>query len=127
MLMTKKCVFNKNKDCVDCGECYRCELDNNKICDNCGKCMEKEGIDLRAIKIDEVLDMPQDIDEYIEDDFVLDDLNKDDENSQDIYEKGDYEYIEDNDDLIEMLYDENKFHKMADEVFPGLIKLKRKK
>lgn len=31
-----------------------CDLYENKICDNCGKCLEDEGIDIRAIKIEDI-------------------------------------------------------------------------
>lgn len=31
-----------------------CDLYENKICDNCGKCLEKDGIDIRAIKIEDI-------------------------------------------------------------------------
>ena len=31
-----------------------CDLYENKICDNCGKCLEDQGIDIRAIKIEDI-------------------------------------------------------------------------
>lgn len=31
-----------------------CDLYENKICDNCGKCLEEDGIDIRAIKIEDI-------------------------------------------------------------------------
>ncbi|MGG7077551.1 hypothetical protein [Clostridium sardiniense] len=31
-----------------------CDLYQNKICDNCGKCLEEDGIDIRAIKIEDI-------------------------------------------------------------------------
>ena len=31
-----------------------CDLFSKKICDNCGKCLEDEGIDIRAIKIEDI-------------------------------------------------------------------------
>lgn len=31
-----------------------CDLYENKICDNCGKCLENEGVDIRAIKIEDI-------------------------------------------------------------------------
>ena len=31
-----------------------CDLYENKICDNCGKCLEESGIDIRAIKIEDI-------------------------------------------------------------------------
>lgn len=134
--MSKKCIFDKNKICNDCGECYKCELNSNKICNNCGKCMEKEGFDLKEIKIDEVLDMPEYEDEYedLEENLFKDeryiDLTQLTEEFKD-NEKGsepiEWEYIEEHEDIKEILNDENKFNKMANEIFPGLIKISRKK
>ena len=31
-----------------------CDLFSKKICDNCGKCLEEDGIDIRAINIDDI-------------------------------------------------------------------------
>jgi len=31
-----------------------CDIYEKKICDNCGKCLEEEGIDIRAIKIEDI-------------------------------------------------------------------------
>ena len=31
-----------------------CDLYSKKICDNCGKCLEEEGIDIKAIKIEDI-------------------------------------------------------------------------
>ncbi len=31
-----------------------CDIYENKICDNCGKCLEMEGIDTKAIKIEDI-------------------------------------------------------------------------
>ena len=31
-----------------------CDIYENKICDNCGKCLEMEGVDIRAIKIEDI-------------------------------------------------------------------------
>lgn len=31
-----------------------CDIYENKICDNCGKCLEMEGVDVRAIKIEDI-------------------------------------------------------------------------
>lgn len=37
--MSKYCILDPEKLCIDCGECDRCDLDKDKICDNCGKCL----------------------------------------------------------------------------------------
>ncbi len=52
--MEKFCIFESEKICSDCGECYRCDLNSTKKCNNCGKCLELEGYDTKAIKIDEI-------------------------------------------------------------------------
>lgn len=31
-----------------------CDIYENKICDNCGKCLEIDGVDIKAIKIEEI-------------------------------------------------------------------------
>lgn len=31
-----------------------CDLYGRKICDNCGKCLEEEGVDIKAIKIEDI-------------------------------------------------------------------------
>lgn len=50
----KKCVFDDNKECVQCGECDKCDLDPGKLCDNCGKCIGLDA-DSRAIEIEDVI------------------------------------------------------------------------
>lgn len=50
------CVFNNKKSCTDCGECEKCDLNPNKKCNNCGKCLEMQGYDMKAIKIDEIIE-----------------------------------------------------------------------
>jgi hypothetical protein len=54
--MSKICIFNEKRVCVNCGECEICELNSNKKCNNCGECLELEGYDVKAIKIDEVFE-----------------------------------------------------------------------
>lgn len=54
--MNKTCIFNEKKLCDECGDCMRCDLDSSKLCNNCGKCLEMEGYDLKAIKIDDIID-----------------------------------------------------------------------
>ena len=54
--MSKICIFNEKRVCVNCGECEICEINSNKKCNNCGECLELEGYDVKAIKIDEVFE-----------------------------------------------------------------------
>ncbi len=62
--MNKQCIFNSNKTCDGCGECDKCDLNSNKKCTNCGKCLEIQGYDMKAIKIDEIIENTNDIDEF---------------------------------------------------------------
>jgi len=66
--MSKICIFSEIKICDNCGECEVCELNSNKKCNNCGKCLELEGYDVKAIKIDEVFEAEEVVEE-LEDDF----------------------------------------------------------
>lgn len=50
----KKCVFDDNKECIQCGECDKCDLDPGKLCNNCGKCIGLDA-DSRAIEIEDVI------------------------------------------------------------------------
>ncbi|MFD3157120.1 hypothetical protein ACFIJ5_09710 [Haloimpatiens sp. FM7330] len=146
--MTKYCIFDKNKVCDDCGECYKCELDPKKTCDNCGKCMELEGYDVKQIKIDEVLETPDEVKQYKKESYeeniqnILDNMNLTDEEKKKVEEfkkkieenknkvndddNLEMEYIDDNEGIKDILNDESKFKNMADEVFPGFIKINGK-
>lgn len=78
--MVKMCILNERKECDNCNECNLCDLDRNKICNNCGKCLQMEGIDIRAIKIDEIIEGEEEQDYFSveckeepgEDDFIYD-------------------------------------------------------
>lgn len=45
-----------------------CDMYENKICDNCGKCLEIDGVDIKAIKIDEIA-KTQDENKILEEEF----------------------------------------------------------
>lgn len=100
------CVFDFEKQCDDCNECNICDLDKNKICNNCSKCLELEGMDTRAIKIDEISEENEI--EYFQGDDNLKD-SKDDEFL--------YDFIDDIQDIDDILKKEN-------EEYPGLFKIK---
>ncbi|NEZ46167.1 hypothetical protein FDF74_02945 [Clostridium niameyense] len=145
----KKCILNSNKICDNCGECTICDLDRNKKCNNCGKCLEKEGYDTKAIKINEIIQKEQ----FVEEKELKKVLEEDEKEykSLDSYENNDtstiledyddnfsddksyaiennenikIEYIDDVDGLSEIIQDEERLSNIADEEFPGLIKLK---
>ncbi|GFZ29600.1 hypothetical protein CSC2_01260 [Clostridium zeae] len=115
-----------------------CDIFPNKACDNCGKCLENEGVDLKAIKIE---DIARNVDEndFVEEELIeldennYDDLDLDsvdDENDEVIYEDEEYEdawdHIEYIDDLQDILDDDISIQKLTEEVYPGLIKIKRR-
>lgn len=144
----KKCIFDDNKFCDDCGKCDICDLDPNKICNNCGKCLEEQGIDTKAIKIDEIIEDEEYADEIqleeanlaannededSDDEYLDDDYSKEDDSSN--YDEVDYidvmdmkvEFIDDINGLSEVLEDNSKSDSLFEEQFPGLIKLKPSK
>jgi hypothetical protein len=51
--MTKLCLLDNAKECMDCGECEICDLDQNKICDNCCRCLGDA--DYNAIEVTEII------------------------------------------------------------------------
>jgi len=48
-----------------------CDIYENKICDNCGKCLELEGIDTKAIKIEDIA-KNQEENSVLEEEFLED-------------------------------------------------------
>ncbi|NOV80201.1 tRNA U34 5-methylaminomethyl-2-thiouridine-forming methyltransferase MnmC [Clostridium saccharobutylicum] len=48
-----------------------CDIYENKICDNCGKCLEMEGIDTKAIKIEDIA-KTQEENALLEEEFLND-------------------------------------------------------
>lgn len=94
------CIFSNKKTCTDCGECEKCDLNANKKCNNCGKCLEMEGYDMKAIKIDEI----------IEDDLDLKEAKIKLENNKEIVapttSENDMKEVEEEFEQREELYDE---------------------
>lgn len=122
-----------------------CDIYENKICDNCGKCLEEQGIDIKAIKIE---DIAKDVEEnkVLEEEYKrelaelkLSMSKKEEEDLKRAYEKFQHEHAdvfneeyEDAFDHIEYLEDEDFFEEgnleeMTEEIFPGLRKIKKKK
>lgn len=126
-----------------------CDIYENKICDNCGKCLELNGIDTRAIKIEDIAKTKEE-NEVLEEEFLNDlkasldeeDLNEIEENNlslQEIYKRfgkslnnseefdatlGDEEY-EDAFDHIEYLDEIESLDEMTEEVYPGVRRYKK--
>lgn len=114
------CILKTTKLCDDCGECDICDLDRTKMCDNCGKCMENGNSDYREVLVDHIYDADSnDSSEEIE----LINTNISEEDDENLNET-DYELIDDIDGLSEIMEDPE--HEYIEEVFPGLLKLKKR-
>jgi hypothetical protein len=126
---TIKCIFDSNKVCDDCGECDRCDLDSHKTCDNCGKCLNIEKSDMRAVRVDEVVDNIDDALDYedelkaLDSDLQVGTADADEDDGEEGNEV--WEYIDDVEGLNDLLNDKEKFEKYAEEEYPGLIKLRK--
>ncbi|MGM9934216.1 hypothetical protein [uncultured Clostridium sp.] len=128
-----------------------CDIFENKICDNCGKCLEMEGIDTKAIKIE---DIAKNIEEnaVLEEEFAndlksnlnedeLDEINKENLDLKEIYsrfginsssfdenyDEEEYEDAFEHIEYIEELSDLNDadFEDMTEEVYPGVRRFKK--
>lgn len=115
-----------------------CDIYPNRICDNCGDCLKEEGIDVRAIKIE---DIAKNVEEnaFLEEEYkkmlaLLKEESSLDKLEDDTYDelKGEenqeyidaFDHIEYIDDLE--LLDEENFDEATEEIFPGVRKLKTK-
>ncbi|GAB6170247.1 hypothetical protein JCM1393_27070 [Clostridium carnis] len=113
-----------------------CDLYSNKICDNCGKCLEEQGIDVRAINIEEIAKTVEE-NEYLEEEFKKSINEKEFENKEDLIltaedflkDEGFNEYIDafENVEYIEDIevLGEGTLDDLTEEIFPGVRKLKR--
>ena len=113
-----------------------CDIYENKICDNCGKCLEMEGIDTKAIKIEE--EFINDLKSNLTDD-ELHEINEENLDLKDIYnrfgfnssfdensESEEYEDAFEHIEYIEELSQLNDadFEDMTEEVYPGVRRFK---
>lgn len=128
-----------------------CDIYENKICDNCGKCLEMEGIDTKAIKIEDIAKSKEE-NEILEEEFFndlkaslsedeLQEINEDNLDLKEIYNKfgktSDLfnesiagEEYEDAFDHVEYLDEiglttDIDVEEMTEELYPGIRKLKR--
>lgn len=129
-----------------------CDIYENKICDNCGKCLEMEGIDTKAIKIEDIAKTKEE-NELLEEEFLndlkssldedeLNEISEDNLELKEIYgkfgkstsileesysEEGDYEdafeHIEYLDEIG--LSDSMDLDEMTEEIYPGIRKIKK--
>ena len=131
-----------------------CDIYENKICDNCGKCLEMDGVDVRAIKIEDIA-RTQEENEILEEEFLeeikstlsqedLEEIKAQNLNLMDIYKEfkeevnfSEDDYIndvsteyEDAFDHIEYLdnvsLNEEDIDELTEEIYPGVRKLKKK-
>ncbi|EKQ54413.1 MULTISPECIES: hypothetical protein [unclassified Clostridium] len=129
-----------------------CDIYENKICDNCGKCLEINGIDTKAIKIEDIA-KTQEENELIEEEFLNDlkaSLTEDELNEiiedkldlKDIYKKfgdkinnidnsdfeGDYEDAFDHIAYLDEvdLNDDLSLDEATEELYPGVRRLRKK-
>ncbi|GAA0086219.1 hypothetical protein ACH36K_10875 [Clostridium sp. MB05] len=115
-----------------------CDIYPNRICDNCGDCLEEEGIDVRAIKIEDIAKTVEE-NEYLENEYkkMLEALKEEELLSKENELKEEYslenesseyvdafDHIEYIDDLE--LFEEDSLEELTEEVFPGVRKLKGK-
>ena len=122
-----------------------CEKKKKKICDNCGKCLEEDGIDIRAINIDDIAKTVEE-NSFIEEELknaleALKEEEKDSEenineeitleNYNDILDKMDLEddYVDAFDNIV--YFDElgvdndTELDELTEEIYPGIRKMKK--
>ena len=126
-----------------------CDLYEKKICDNCGKCLEEQGVDLRAIKIEDIAKTVEE-NKFLEEEYKKELLKAAEE--EDIEEDSDVDLLkdayenlskesgidftsldEDYEDafdhieyLDESFFEEGNLEELTEEIFPGVRKLKKK-
>ncbi|WP_026887131.1 hypothetical protein [Clostridium beijerinckii] len=131
-----------------------CDIYENKLCDNCGKCLQINGIDTKAIKIEDIAKTREE-NELLEEEFLnhlkaslsedeLHEINEDNLDLKSIYSKfaktsddinenglglGDDTY-EDAFDHIEYLdeislADDMSLDEMTEEIYPGVRRIKK--
>lgn len=115
-----------------------CDIYPNRICDNCGDCLKEEGIDVRAIKIEDIAKTVEE-NEILEAEYkslleaLKEEGNKtlgDEEYNEDEFIENDsqLEYVDafDNIEYIDDLdFEEEDLDDITEEVFPGFKILKR--
>ena len=126
-----------------------CDIYENKICDNCGKCLQMEGIDTKAIKIEDIAKTKEE-NELLEEEFSKDliasldedelhEIEEDNLDLKDIYSKfgkttnelddseNDYEDAFEHIEYLDEIGLDNDMdlNEMTEEVYPGIRKLKK--
>lgn len=132
-----------------------CDIYENKICDNCGKCLEMNGVDTKAIKIEDIA-KTQEENELLEEEFLndlkasldedeLSEIEEDNLSINEIYNKfgntlnnfQELDNFSDEDDYedafehveyldeVELL-DEMSLEEMTEEIYPGVRRIKKR-
>lgn len=130
-----------------------CDIYKNKICDNCGKCLEMDGVDVRAINIEDIA-KTQEENQILEEEFLneiestlsqedLEEIKARNLNLIDIYKKfkdeanfseydhidGDYKQYEDAFDHIvysnDNMFNEEDIEELTEEIYPGVRRFKK--
>ncbi|MEG2353126.1 MAG: hypothetical protein RSB70_00620 [Clostridium sp.] len=141
----KSCIINSSRECSNCGECNICDLNREKICDNCGVCLQLDGIDIKAVKIDELhkKNFGHNLSKVTENKFNAKNIRLSSPNEHfnitleevkgggdtildtniDKLESNDdiWEYIDDVENLSEILNDSMLSQTYTHEAFPGLL------
>lgn len=128
-----------------------CDIYENKICDNCGKCLQMEGMDTKAIKIEDIAKTKEE-NEVLEEEFFSDlkaslsedelqEIKEDNLDLKEIYNKfgklsefdeslneGEYvdafEYVDYLDEIG--LSNDLDVEEMTEELYPGIRRLKKR-
>lgn len=123
-----------------------CDLfSKKKICDNCGKCLEEDGIDIRAINIDDIAknveenafieeelknalealkEEESDLKEDLSEELTLDNYN-------DVLDKldSDEEYVDAFDNIVYFdelgVENDTELEELTEEIYPGIRKMKK--
>lgn len=125
-----------------------CDLFSKKICDNCGKCLEEDGIDIKAINIDDIAKTVEE-NSFIEEELknaleALKEENEDDnidypneeltlENYNDILNNLDdnADYVDAFDNIVYFdelgVENDTELEELTEEIYPGIRKIKTSK
>lgn len=122
-----------------------CDLFSKKICDNCGKCLEEDGIDIRAINIDDIAKTVEE-NAFIEEELknALESLKEEEQDSENSSEEEltleNYNDIlnnlDNNEDYVDafdniVYFDElgvdndTELEELTEEIYPGIRKMKK--
>ena len=116
-----------------------CDIYSKKICDNCGKCLEENGVDIRAINIDDIAKTVEE-NSFIEDELkraleLLNEENREEDIEEeidiDIQSELEEDYIDAFDNIVYLdeigVEEDSELDELTEEIYPGIRKLKRNK